>query len=160
MDGTVTRVDDKLRLRFERHVEHPIGIVWAALTAPEPRAKWLFPGQLDLTAGGTVKLTDSKAGQGIRGEVLSIKPPNLLELSWSSQSAPSGSVLRIELAPDATGTLLTLTHTIAADDDAASLMATWHGHLDALPAILAGQKVAWPSDLWEERRARYASLVP
>ena len=50
-------------------------------------------------------------------------------------------MVRFELRPAGSGTLLALEHTGIPAEQAAGFGAGWHGHLDALAGTLAGQDI-------------------
>jgi uncharacterized protein YndB with AHSA1/START domain len=161
-DGTIQRTADGYTLRFVRQLTHPATAVWAALTEPDARAAWFFPGRLDLQAGGTVELTDS--AHGIRGRTLAVDPPRLLEFTWDSKDAPGESVVRFELAPTPGGCALTFTHTVTVAANPDRLAAGWHMLLDALARHLAGSAttsgaVQSADTTWTDHYTRYSEQV-
>jgi uncharacterized protein YndB with AHSA1/START domain len=52
-DGTVqTRDDGRAEIRFERHLAHPIEMVWHALTTPEEMIRWWGEGSWTSSRAG------------------------------------------------------------------------------------------------------------
>ena len=152
-DGTLAVSGEIAVVAFERRLGHPVEAVWAALTAPEELAAWLGPGTLEPRAGGQVSI---RTGPGDRpeqqrvmsGRILAWDPPRVLEHEWL-QPGLGISVVRYELAPDAGGTILRLTHRRSVAPGAFGGRAGWHAYLDRLAAHLDGL----PVPAWSERRA-------
>src|SRR5262245_13415467 len=147
MLGTLhPRDDGRFELRFERHLAHPIGKVWLAISDPHELPAW-FPAavDMDLTVGAKLRFELTPEAQQRHdipaedmtsyGEVTAVDPPRLLEYTWS------GEVLRWELEPTVDGCRLRLTNVfddraMAADDGAG-----WHVALEALGIALDGRAV-------------------
>jgi uncharacterized protein YndB with AHSA1/START domain len=134
-------------VRLERRLPDPPELVWAALTEREQLRRW-FPCDVivDRWEPGaelsfvfpaeTIDLT-------LSGEVLEVDGPRLLVFTWGEET------LRFELAPDAGGTLLTLTDELPANA-AARNAAGWESCLDRLAGIES------PSDAWRLLFAAHA----
>lgn len=149
-------------LRFRRRLPGPVERVWAYLTEPDRRRRWLAGGPMDLRPGGGVELRfrnaelareDDPAPEKyrdvgnagkVRGEILRCEPPRLLAFTWRDApgaSAPASEVT-IELEPDGDQVLLTLTHQrLAAGPQTLSVAGGWHTHLDILGDVLRGDEV-------------------
>jgi uncharacterized protein YndB with AHSA1/START domain len=143
-DGDLGRLvphGDGWQLIFTRRLEHPPGKVWRAVTEPEHLAVW-FPQEIvgERRAGARLRFVSS-AGEPFEGEMLVFDPPSVMELTWG------GDRLRIELATDGDGTLLTLTDTFEDLGKSARDAAGWHECLDRLTAGL--DRVAPPP--WGDR---------
>jgi uncharacterized protein YndB with AHSA1/START domain len=153
--GTVHKREDGYQLRFERHLLHPVEKVWTALTTPAQLAKWLAPGEIELTLGGRVSLAFTDGDGVIDGRVTAIAPPRLLEFTWTDQDDDFGFV-RWELVADDGSTRLVLTHTVPESARAFGLpaLAGWHSLLEQLVALLDGQPFA--RDRWQELHDHYA----
>lgn len=161
-DGTIEPTADGYALRFVRQLAHPAPAVWAAITDPQARATWFFPGRLDLEAGGTVELTDSE--HGIRGRTLTVQPPRLLEFTWDSKDGPGDTVVRFELTPTDQGCTLIFTHRVGADARPDRLAAGWHQLLDTLPgyldgAVTVGGEAPVADGSWADYHRLYQGLV-
>ena len=130
--GTLAKQGDRWRLTFTRRLPHPPAKVWRAVTEPEHLATW-FPQQIvgERRAGAALRFV-TDGGDGFDGEMLVFDPPTVMELSWGTDQ------LRIELAPDDTGTVLTLTDTFDDLGKAARDAAGWHECLDRLVCELDG----------------------
>jgi uncharacterized protein YndB with AHSA1/START domain len=154
-DGTVEERDGRRVLRYERHLEHPVERVWAAVTDPGELVGWLGEADIDLVPGGRVEIrwlnTDDEGNRAVaRGAITALDPPRLLEVDTDLHG-----VLRWELAPAAGGgTVLRFTNiTPAPDEFVAKVLAGWAIHLDHLEDALDGHHVDWAA--WTpETRAR------
>ena len=144
-------------LRFERLLPGPVERVWAYLTEPEKRRRWMADGPMDLAPGGKVELV-FRNGELNRGEptperfakydgehrnpgiVLECEPPRLLRFSWDACSAAESEVT-FELAPRGEKVLLTVTHKRLGTRDALlSVAGGWHSHLALLAEELEGRE--------------------
>lgn len=106
--GSFVRHGSTSGLRYERRYDRPVETVWKALTDPVRLADWMGAAQVDPYVGGRYELfVDSP--DPMRGRVVTWKPPELLEFSWSSPEAPQ-SVVRCELRRDGAGTRLIFMH--------------------------------------------------
>ena len=157
-DGTLQTRDGRHVLRYERRLAHPIERVWAAVTDPAELRGWLAEAEVDLAAGGRVRLrwlnTDDEGNTAIAtGRVTALDPPRLVEY----ETEPHG-VLRFELREEDDGTALTFTVTTPAPADQVELARSgWHIHLEHLADALDGRPVDWPR--WsEEHRPRFDEI--
>lgn len=152
-DGTVERDTGRSTMRFERHLNHSIAEVWAALHETAHLKQWLSDGEP--VAGGKVSL------DVVTSTVTEAAPPCLLVYDWTVPDypeAPQGTV-RFELTEARNETRQVLTHTIP-DDDAQSLtesLGAWHVMLDRLEALLDGNPRPWDDAAWQRHRDRYAA---
>ena len=160
-DGVLEDRDGQQVIRFQRRLAHPIERVWAALTEPDQLLGWWGDAEIDLVEGGQFTLrwrnTDDQGnGVTLRATITRLTPPTLLE----TRGEPHG-VLRWELRPDAAGTMLTFSSTLALPDEyRTSVLAGWHYHLDALAETLVGRAtdlVHLPNERWEALRVAYAA---
>ncbi len=157
--GTVQELADGYRLRFERHLRHPIEKVWAALTIPVKRAQWFAPGEMELTLGGRVALAFTSGESVIDGQITALEPPSLLEFTWTDKGDDLGFV-RWELSPADAGTHLVLTHTLSETARTFGLpaLAGWHTLLENLAVLLDGRIPTELPDRWQEFHDHYAEL--
>jgi uncharacterized protein YndB with AHSA1/START domain len=127
-------------LHFERRLAHPPAKVFAAISDPEELAHW-FPARVrwDLRPGTPIEFRFEDVDfEAPAGEVLEVDPPKLLVYAWGD------GVLRWEIVPDAAGSILRFSHTIAGEDDwparlaAARHASGWDVCLAALEARLGG----------------------
>ena len=130
--------DGRRTLVFEREFRHPPQALWSALTNPDEFATWgpfrpdrpltsLCPARLVMADGnhhGADRTQDCTVEE--------VREPTLLQHHWGAD------VLRWELHPSGTGTLLTLRHTTANVAMLSSFAAGWHSCTDGLTTILDG----------------------
>jgi uncharacterized protein YndB with AHSA1/START domain len=155
-------------VRLERLLPGPIERIWAYLTEPEKRAKWLAGGPMELRVGGAVELRFHHAdlsaekvvperykrmegGHTMSGHVTRCEPPRLLAYTWGS---PTDSEVTFELTPQGADVLLVVTHRRLPDRKTmASVAGGWHAHIGILEDVLAGRS---PRGFWSTH-ARLAS---
>ncbi|MEV4483369.1 SRPBCC domain-containing protein [Micromonospora coxensis] len=116
----------------------PAGAGLGALTDPTRLRDWApFLADRDLGAPGaaTLTLVDGDAVTAQPSTVRRAEPPHLLEYTWGDD------LLRWELTPTATGTRLTLRHTVADRGMLPMVAAGWHLCLDVADHLLAGDPV-------------------
>ncbi|MGD8830914.1 MAG: SRPBCC family protein [Pseudomonadales bacterium] len=152
-DGRLTVTGEVAEIAFDRHLAHPVDVVWAALTAAADLAIWLGPGTLEPREGGRVSIRTGPSSQPGRqrvmsGRILAWDPPHVLEHEWR-QPGLDVSVVRYELEPVSGGTLLRFTHRRSVKPGATGGRAGWHAYLDRLAAHLDGR----PVPAWARRRA-------
>lgn len=139
---------------FIRRLPGPIERVWAYITEPEKRAKWLAGGDIDLRTGGSIELNFTHAnlsapietipekyrklaeeGCSFTGRILECEPPRLLRHLWGDNSEVS-----FELSEIGEQVELVLRHVRLDDHDTAvSVSAGWHTHLAIMEATLKGE---------------------
>jgi uncharacterized protein YndB with AHSA1/START domain len=125
-------------LVFVRHLQHPPSKVWLALTDPVQLREWApFDPDRDLGSTGEARLTlvGAETPEVFDSEVRRAEPPTLLEYTWGDD------VLRWELEPVASGTRLTLRHTLAERSWLSRVAAGWHICLDVAERALDGRPV-------------------
>lgn len=106
--GTFVRQGSTTALRYERRYDRPVETVWKALTEPARLADWMGQAEVDPYVGGRYELFVNSPDP-LRGRVVTWKPPELLEFSWTGPEAPT-SVVRCELVRDGAGTKLIFMH--------------------------------------------------
>ncbi|HET6950461.1 MAG TPA: SRPBCC family protein [Acidimicrobiales bacterium] len=129
---------DGWTLVFVRDLDHPREKVWAALTDPARLDRWApWAADRDLGAVGDAVLTmvDGDTREAMPAAVTLAERPVLLEYTLG------GDRLRWELAATATGTRLTLRHTVAGPDWVPKVAAGWHVCLDVAEMLLDGEPV-------------------
>jgi len=150
--GTVSLDGPAAAVRFERWYTAPAVELWRVLSDPEPMARWLGAEvQIEAWIGGAVALR-WPGGEQMDGVITVFEPGRVLEYTWRETALGVDSVVRFELRPQGSGTLLVLEHTGVPAGQVAGFGAGWHGHLDALAAALAGQDM--------DPHARYRQLAP
>jgi uncharacterized protein YndB with AHSA1/START domain len=151
--GALSRQDGRWTLRFTRRLAHPREKVWRAVTEPEHLAVW-YPQQIvgERRAGAPLRFVSS-GGEGFDGRMLVFDPPAVLEFTWGAD------LLRIELAADGTGTLLTLIDTFDDLGKAARDAAGWHECLGRLASDLDGARPGPWGQPWRQLHQVYASQL-
>jgi hypothetical protein len=96
-----------------------------------------------VTPGGT--------GDGFDGQMLVFDPPSVMEFTWGTD------LLRIELAADGAGTVLTLTDTFDDVGKAARDAAGWHECLDRLTDDLDGTPLPALGEPWRKIHPVYVA---
>jgi uncharacterized protein YndB with AHSA1/START domain len=138
MTGVTYRADGgRWTLVLVRRLAHPPERVWTALTDPDELRAWApFVPDRSLAGTGAATLTmfedATTLGEGSPATVTRAEPPSLLEYRWNDD------LMRWELEPDATGTRLTLSHTVAGRDWLPKVAAGWHLCLDVAERLLEG----------------------
>jgi len=151
----VQKNGEQWTLILVRDLRHSPEKVWQALTDPEHLREW-SPFEADgnlARVGATVHLTWLGTGHVSETKVTRAEPPCVLEFHD----------IRWELEPSATGTRLTLWHSI--DRRFVSWGAAgWHICFDVLDRLLAGNpigRIAGPDVMrlseWNRLRAEYAN---
>jgi uncharacterized protein YndB with AHSA1/START domain len=147
--GEVTIVENEMTVVFHRHLRASVEKVWAALTVPERLADWFAAAEIDLRAGGTIHLDWADF------RITVSDPPR--RLAWLWPMGGRDTLVQFDLAPEAHGCLLTLTHSgiDARDGPGAKVLAGWHAHLEGLPDAIEGR--ATPREV---KLAREKALGP
>jgi uncharacterized protein YndB with AHSA1/START domain len=146
-DGRLITLDGRPALRFERRYRQPVERVWRAVTEPEEMARW-FPAQVvgERAVGAPLTFDDdaqraaaNEAGEPTRadgpmftGAVVTYDPPNVFAFTWGDE------LIRLELARDGEGTLLTFTQVLSHQSVAARNGAGWHMCLLELDRLVEG----------------------
>ncbi len=149
-------------VRLERLLPGPIERLWAYLTEPEKRAKWLAGGPMELRVGGAVELRFHHAdlsaekavperykkmerGHTMSGRVTRCEPPRLLSYTWGDTSEEAQEVT-FELAPRGADVLLVVTHRRLPDRKGmVSVASGWDAHVGILEDVLNGRE---PRGFW------------
>src|ERR1700674_5681088 len=96
-------------VRLERVLPGPMDRVWAYLTEPEKRGKWLASGAMELRVGGLVELKFNHSGLSAEksppdeykkyesctfrnGRVTRCEPPKLLSYTWGDEPGENSEV--------------------------------------------------------------------
>jgi uncharacterized protein YndB with AHSA1/START domain len=137
-DVSARQNGERWTLVFVRNLKHPPEKVWAALTDPAQLGKW-SPYTTDRNLGSTgdavITMLDGEASEDMAATVTQAEPVKLLEYTWG------GDLLRWELLPTATGTQLTLLHTVEDKEWIAKVAAGWHVCLDVAEHLLDGNEI-------------------
>lgn len=137
--GEVTMAGDALQVVFHRHLRASIEKVWAALTTPERLADWFAQAEVDLRAGGVIRLDWNGTNQADM-RITVCDPPR--SLAWIWELGGRDTLVRFDLTPEAGGCALTLTHS-GVPTVGAGVRAGWHAHLEGLPDAIEGRATPW-----------------
>lgn len=159
-EGRLTVDGDRAVLVFERRLAHPPEAVWAALTEPVHRDRWMGRSAVDGRAGGTIETVASGPAlppdvKRMTGRILVWDPPHVFEHEWNQVIVEPG-VVRYELTPDGDGTLLTFTHRGLGIPNANGFRPGTQAFLDRLEAHLDGR----PLPSWADRYQDIAGVSP
>jgi uncharacterized protein YndB with AHSA1/START domain len=157
--GTLSTVDGRPVLRFERRFPHAPAKVWRAITEPEQLAHW-FPATVhtEHRPGAPIKFDVGVKDSSpffAEGEVLEYDPPKVYAFRWAD------SVLRFELLADDIGCLLVFTHTLSGARTWGDLPSTarqatgWHHCLGLLVSHVDGQSAVSDAPPFLPRLERY-----
>jgi uncharacterized protein YndB with AHSA1/START domain len=145
--GDVTMTGDTLEVVFHRHFRAPIEKVWAALTVPERLADWFGEATVDLRVGGSIGLSWNGSKE-TEVKITVCEPPH--SLAWIWQIGGRDTLVRFDLASEAGGCALTLTHSgVPAVGE--GVRAGWHAHLEALPDAIEGKATPWETKVAREK---------
>src|SRR3984885_5431528 len=153
--GVLAQQDDRWMLTFTRRLAHPREKVWRAVTEPEHLAVW-YPQEIvgERKAGAPLRfVSHGDSGDGFDGQMLVFDPPAVMEFTWGTD------LLRIELAADGAGTVLTLTDTFDDPGEAARDAAGWHECLDLLAADLDGTPRPEWGETWRRIHPVYVAAL-
>jgi uncharacterized protein YndB with AHSA1/START domain len=133
----VRKEGDTWTLVLVRELRHPPRKVWEALTEREQLREWApFDADRDLDSIGPVKLSTvaTPTPQVSETSVTRADAPRVLEYKWGEHE------MRWELEPVASGTRLTLWHSIGRQFVAMGA-AGWHICLDVLDRLVSGRPI-------------------
>src|SRR3954447_16876365 len=91
MHGTYETLDGRPAVRFERRLDHPVDVVWRAVTEPDELRHW-FPATVTLEPRprGPIEFASDHAPT-TDGEVTVFDPPHRFAFAWG------GSLVSMEL---------------------------------------------------------------
>jgi uncharacterized protein YndB with AHSA1/START domain len=154
--GTLAREGELCVLRYRRVLRQSPETVWRALTEDAHLAGW-FPTTIEGARSPGAPLRFSfRDGEvpPFEGEMRVVDPPSVLELRWGDD------VLRFELAPEGSGTALTLTVTFPEYGKAARDAAGWHVCLERLAYVAGDEDLPFtPSDRWRVVHRDYVARL-
>lgn len=159
-EGRLVIEGDRAMLVFERRLPYPVETVWAAITDPQQRSRWMGPTTIEPREGGRIEIVPDgppvpPEHKRITGRIRVWDPPRVFEHEWH-QSIVEDSVVRYELSPDGDGTLLRFTHRGLSAPNAEGFHPGTHAFLDRLETLLADE----PLPDWTQRYRDVAQRLP
>lgn len=159
-DGRLVIDGDHATLVFERRLPFTVDQVWAAITEPAHRNRWMGRTKIDPRAGGSIEMVASGPPlppdrKRMTGRILVWEPPHVFEHEWNQPIVQPG-VVRYELQPDGAGTLLRFSHRGLSVPNATGFRSGTHAFLDRLEALLAGE----PLPNWAQRVTELSGVAP
>lgn len=132
----------------ERPIPAPPSVVYRAFLDVERLARWWWPHlpdatyRVDARVGGTYEIRSEAVGIGVMGEYQELIPDRriLMTWQWLDEGVPQTTeVAAVDLAPDDAGTVVTITHELAAPArDGDDIRRGWEDVLDRLTRLPAG----------------------
>jgi uncharacterized protein YndB with AHSA1/START domain len=133
---------------LERYIKATPAKVYAAWTNPEKIMRWFgsdegptLHAEVDVRVGGCFRIlfrTMDGEEHGVSGAYREVVPDRTLAFTWNwAGPHEPESLVRIELKPNGSGTLLTLIHEQIVDDTVHEYGRGWIGALDKLEKLFA-----------------------
>jgi uncharacterized protein YndB with AHSA1/START domain len=157
MDASVTKQGERYVLALERSLSHSAEKVWRVLTERELLKQW-FPCDVEgeWKVGAALRFTflhgegEGLSEEDLKGEVLVVEPPHLLEFRWNQ------NLIRCELVADGEGCKLIFSETLNDSSWGARNAAGWELCLESMETILqAGTLVKFGWEVWRRKFERY-----
>ena len=157
MDATLEREGRRYVLKVERRLAHPPNKVWRTLTERELLRQW-FPCDVEgeWKEGAELRFVflhgegEGLPDEDLRGEVLTVQPPVLLEFRWGTH------LLKLELTPDGDGCRLRLSESFEDPSWGARNAAGWEMCLENLELLIEGAAlVKFAAGVWKTKFKRY-----
>lgn len=150
---------DRATLRFERWFPQSPATVWAAITEPAQRARWMGHTEIEPRVGGRIVTVPAdppapEEAKRMTGRITVWDPPRILEHEWQQRIVEPG-VVRYELHAENGGTRLLLTHRGLGLRNASGFRPGTHAFLDRLRASLDGT----PLPPWPKRYRQLAQTI-
>jgi len=136
----------EVELRFERRLNHPLEMVWNAISIPERIGAWFCEMKFEPQPGAKIDQTFHHAN-GVKGygHVLRFEPPRLFEWQWDASEGEQASVVTWRLEPEGeAATRIFITHRTRDPHKAHDYAHGWHVHLDGLVQALEGGRFIFP----------------
>ncbi len=157
MEAAFRKSGSRYTLSFERRLAHSPEKVWRVLTERELLKQW-FPCDVvgEWETGAELQFVflngegDGLSDDELRGEVLSVEPPRLLEFRWGK------NFIRCELIAEENGCKFLFSDTFDDPSTGARSAAGWEMCLENMDVLLEGgavAKFAW--DVWQEKFDHY-----
>ena len=146
-------------LIVERRLGYPVEKVWRTLTEPDLLAQW-FPARVDgaWIVGTPLRFTFPPGAapdlpeEDLRGHVLAVEPPRLLEFQWGKHR------IRFELVEDGHDCVFRLSERFDDPSWGAKSAAGWEMCLENLDLILEGiGALKFAANVWRTKYRAYAA---
>ncbi|MGH8958779.1 MAG: SRPBCC family protein [Acidimicrobiia bacterium] len=129
----------------ERRIAASPASVYAYLTEADKWIRWQGArATLDPRAGGIFSLS-MPDGANARGEFVELIPDAKVVFTWGwldhPDLPPGSSIVEIELVPDGSGTMVTLTHRGLPEKEVPIHAEGWNHYLPRLAAVAQGEQV-------------------
>ena len=157
MDATLEQDGPRYTLLVERRLAHPPEKVWRVLIERELLKQW-FPCDVEgeWRVGAELRFVflhgegEGLSEEELRGEVLAVDPPRLLEFRWGAH------LLKYELTPDGSGCGFYLSESFEDPSWGARNAAGWEMCLENLDLLLeGGALVKFAADVWRAKFKLY-----
>ena len=157
MEATLERDGPRYTLLVERRLAHPPEKVWRVVTERQLLKQW-FPADVEgeWSVGAELRFTflhgegEGLSDEELRGEVLSVDQPRLLEFRWGTH------LLRFELAPDGSGCRFRLSESFEDPSWGARNAVGWEMCLENLDLVLQGAALLkFAADVWRTKFRHY-----
>lgn len=160
----VALTEERGTLHFERRFAAPVEQVWAMITSPVSRSRWLAAGEIELHRGGNLELAFETV-EGVNrthgtphrfGVVTQCYAPTLLTCWWADTTTLTKVV--IEIWNHQSEAQLLVTHRNLALNRVAVCAASWHAHLTILDSCLKCERPASFETLFQRLLSSYRLL--
>ena len=157
MECTLEKDGPGYTLKIERQLAYPVDKVWKVVTTRELLRQW-FPCDVEgeWKVGAELQFIFLQGeGEGLseeelRGEVLTVDPPRLLEFRWGTH------FLKYELTPDGDGCRFRLSHSFEDPSWGARNATGWEMCLENLDLLLEGASLAkFAVSVWKAKFSHY-----
>lgn len=86
--GEISRESDGFKLVFERILNHPISIVWDAISNPDKLKVWFTDIEMELKAESQLKIIFRDEVKTVTtGKIISVEPPHRFAWTWEGELA-------------------------------------------------------------------------
>lgn len=138
--GKITKENDGYKVAFERILNHPITVVWEAISNPEQLKIWFTDFEMKLQPGSPIKIYFRDEAKTVTtGKVIEIDPPHKFVWTWEGELA----VWKLTSLNE-TQTRLLFTYSKLTDQYALGASVGFHSLLDRLENKLNGSKETYP----------------
>lgn len=157
MEATLNNVESGYVLMVQRRLQHPPEKVWRAVTERGLLKQW-FPCDVEggWKVGAALRFNflhgegDGLPEEDLRGEVLAVDEPHLLEFRWGSHR------LKYEIVADGDGCMFSLSESFDDPSWGARNAAGWEMCLENLQLVVEGVAASkFIADVWQGKFKHY-----